>query len=38
VVTSNQAMVWLTLRRAGWAEPIGGHGRLLGLAAPPVDT
>ena len=37
VVTSNQAMVWLSLRRAGWAAPLDGHGRLLGLAAPPAD-
>jgi maleate isomerase len=34
VVTSNQAMVWLALRRAGWIGPIDGHGRLLHLAAP----
>jgi maleate isomerase len=36
VVTSNQAGVWLTLRRAGIARPIEGHGRLMHLPAPPA--
>lgn len=34
VVTSNQASVWLTLRRAGIDWAIAGHGRLTTLAAP----
>jgi maleate isomerase len=34
VVTSNQASIWMTLRRLGHTEPIAGFGRLLGgLAA-----
>ncbi|HEY5598653.1 MAG TPA: hypothetical protein VIK47_07610, partial [Kiloniellales bacterium] len=37
VVTSNQAGVWLTLRRAGIERPIEGHGRLTHLPAPPAD-
>lgn len=37
VVTSNQAGVWLTLRRAGIERPIEGHGRLTQLPAPPAD-
>lgn len=35
VVTSNQASVWLTLRRAGLDLVIPGHGRLMTLPAPP---
>ena len=35
VVTSNQASVWLTLRRAGLDRAIPGHGRLTTLPAPP---
>lgn len=31
VVTSNQAMVWRTLRAAGCDLPVAGHGRLLKL-------
>jgi maleate cis-trans isomerase len=31
VVTSNQASIWLSLRRAGVNEPISGFGRLLRL-------
>lgn len=38
VVTSNQAGIWLTLRRAGIERPIEGHGRLLHLPAPLPDT
>ncbi len=33
-VSSNQASVWLTLRRAGVADEISGFGRLLTLPAP----
>ena len=29
VVTSNQASIWMTLRRLGYADPIAGFGRLL---------
>lgn len=35
VVTSNQASVWLTLRRAGLNQAIPDHGRLMALPAPP---
>jgi len=38
VVTSNQAGVWLTLRRAGIERPIDGYGRLLHLPSPEPDT
>ncbi|HKZ08214.1 MAG TPA: aspartate/glutamate racemase family protein [Methylomirabilota bacterium] len=40
VVTSNQASIWMTLRRLGHREPIAGFGRLLkfGLAAAPVGA
>ncbi len=34
VVTSNQAGIWLTLRRAGIERPVDGCGRLLHLPAP----
>ena len=37
VVTSNQAGIWLTLRRAGIERPLEGHGRLLQLPAPHPD-
>jgi maleate isomerase len=37
VVTSNQAGIWLTLRRAGIERPIEGHGRITQLSAPPDD-
>ncbi len=29
VVTSNQSSIWMTLRRLGHTQPIGGFGRLL---------
>lgn len=32
VVTANQAMIWGTLRAAGYGEPVDGFGRLLRLA------
>lgn len=35
VVTSNQATIWDSLRRAGVGEGIGGHGRLLELPPAP---
>lgn len=38
VVTSNQAGIWLTLRRAGIERPIEGHGRLMQLPSPPADV
>ena len=38
VVTSNQAGIWLTLRRAGIERPIEGHGRLMQLPTPPADV
>jgi maleate isomerase len=34
VVTSNQASIWMTLRRLGHAEPIAGFGRLLRMPLP----
>ena len=34
VVSSNQASIWMTLRRLGWTEPIAGFGRLLRSFAP----
>jgi maleate cis-trans isomerase len=34
VVTSNQASIWMTLRRLGHVEPIAGFGRLLRHLAP----
>lgn len=34
VVTSNQASIWMTLRRLGHIEPIAGFGRLLRNLAP----
>ncbi len=34
IVTSNQASIWLSLRRAGFNEPVSGFGRLLSLSAP----
>lgn len=34
VVTSNQASIWLTLRRAGITRPIRGYGRLMLAPAP----
>ena len=34
VVTSNQAMIWVLLRRLGFTEPIRGFGRLLESLAP----
>jgi len=34
VVTSNQASIWMTLRRLGHVEPIAGFGRLLRMRAP----
>lgn len=34
VVTSNQASIWMTLRRLGHVEPIAGFGRLLRMLAP----
>jgi maleate cis-trans isomerase len=34
VVTSNQASIWMTLRRLGHTEPIAGFGRLLRSLAP----
>ena len=34
VVTSNQAGAWLSLRRDGFGDAIGGDGRLLTLPAP----
>ncbi|HSS65274.1 MAG TPA: ectoine utilization protein EutA [Gammaproteobacteria bacterium] len=34
VITSNQASIWLSLRRAGVDDPIDGFGRLLRLPAP----
>jgi len=37
VVSSNQAGIWLTLRRAGIERPIEGHGRVTQLPAPPDD-
>ena len=37
VVTSNQAGIWLTLRRAGIERPVDGYGRLLHLPAPDPD-
>jgi maleate isomerase len=33
VVTANQAMIWGTLRAAGYAAPVDGYGRLLCLPA-----
>ncbi len=38
VVTSNQAGIWLTLRRAGIERPIEGHGRLTQLPSPPSNA
>lgn len=39
VVTSNQASLWLALKRLGIAEPVLGAGMLLaGLAAGPVSS
>jgi maleate isomerase len=35
-VTSNQAMIWLSLRHAGYGLPIQGYGRLLTLPGPAV--
>jgi maleate cis-trans isomerase len=34
VVSSNQASIWMTLRRLGWTEPLAGFGRLLRSFAP----
>jgi maleate isomerase len=34
VVTSNQASIWMTLRRLGHTEPIAGFGRLLRSLEP----
>jgi maleate isomerase len=34
VVTSNQASIWMTLRRLGHTEAISGFGRLLRTLAP----
>jgi maleate cis-trans isomerase len=34
VVTSNQASIWMTLRRLGHTAPIAGFGRLLRQLAP----
>ena len=34
VVTSNQASIWMTLRRLGHASPIAGFGRLLRTFTP----
>ena len=34
VVTSNQATIWLALKRLGITTPIKGHGRLLASLAP----
>ena len=34
VVTSNQASIWMTLRRLDHVEPIAGFGRLLRMLAP----
>jgi maleate cis-trans isomerase len=34
VVTSNQASIWMTLRRLGHTEPIAGFGRLLRTFPP----
>ena len=34
VVTSNQASIWMTLRRLGHTEPIAGFGRLLRNLVP----
>ncbi|HEY7650751.1 MAG TPA: Asp/Glu racemase [Methylomirabilota bacterium] len=34
VVTSNQASIWMTLRRLGHTEPIAGFGRLLQSLVP----
>jgi maleate cis-trans isomerase len=37
VVTSNQAMIWLILRRLGFTEPIHGYGKLMeSLAGVPA--
>lgn len=36
VVTSNQASMWLALRRIGVTEPLGSGGRLMELAPAPV--
>lgn len=33
VVTANQAMIWGTLRAAGYGQPVAGHGRLFELPA-----
>ena len=40
VVTSNQASIWMTLRRLGHRESVAGFGRLLelGLTAAPVGA
>ena len=37
VITSNQAMAWHCLRRAGIAEPVPGYGRLFGEACAPAE-
>lgn len=34
VVTSNQALLWHTLRLAGWEKPLAGYGRLTDLPLP----
>lgn len=34
VVTANQAMIWGTLRAAGYADPVDGFGRLFSAPAP----
>ena len=38
VVTSNQASIWMTLRRLGHQEPITGFGRLLKFGMVPAVT
>ena len=40
VVTSNQAVIWDTLRLVGWREPGDGLGRLFetAIAAPPLSA
>jgi maleate isomerase len=39
VVTSNQASIWMTLRRLAYEDPIAGFGRLLrSLASAPVTA
>lgn len=38
VVTANQAMIWGSLRAAGYAEAVAGFGRLFHLPASPPES